>query len=224
MSTPAAQTETAPVKRRVKGISLGPFDTNCYIVTAADTKDCWIIDPGFEPGEAVQYVQGERLQPAAVILTHAHLDHVAGLAEVLGAFPGIPVLGHESERDWPGTPELNLSAQYGIPIVAPGATRFIGEGETLRLGEDAWRVLHTPGHSPGSLAFVNDVSGEAVVGDTLFAGSIGRTDFPRASFAELERSIREKLYTLPDSTVVYPGHGPATTIGREKRGNPFVRP
>jgi glyoxylase-like metal-dependent hydrolase (beta-lactamase superfamily II) len=218
----AAQSSSA--RPAVRGWALGPFETNCYLVTAPNTTDCWIVDPGLGPGEVIDTVRRSGLRPAAIILTHAHLDHVAGVPDVLRAFPGVPIIGHESERDWPGDPELNLSAGYGIPISAPGATVFVEDGASLSLGGDVWRVIHTPGHSPGGITLYNAAAGIAIVGDTLFAGSIGRSDFPGSDEATLHASIRDRLYTLPDSTRVLPGHGPETTIGREKRANPFVRP
>ncbi|MBX3405096.1 MAG: MBL fold metallo-hydrolase [Phycisphaeraceae bacterium] len=208
----------------VRGWALGPFETNCYVVAAAGTTDCWIIDPGLGPGEVIDAVRRDGLGPVAIILTHAHLDHVAGVPEVLRAFPGVQIIGHETERDWPGDPELNLSGGYGFPISVPGATKFVADGDSLRIGADNWRVIHTPGHSPGGITLYNPAAGVAIVGDTLFAGSIGRSDFPGSDEATLHSSIRERLYTLPDTTRVLPGHGPETTIGREKRANPFVRP
>lgn len=223
MSHTPGQGPSSHTRPGVRGWALGPFETNCYLVTAAGTADCWIIDPGLGPGVVIETVRREGLRPAAVVLTHAHLDHVAGLPEVLGAFPRTPIIGHEAERDWPGDPELNLSAGYGFPISVPGATEFVADGDTLTLGGDAWRVLHTPGHSPGGITLYNAAAEVAIVGDTLFAGSIGRSDFPGSDEATLHASIRERLYTLPDRTRVLPGHGPETTIGREKRGNPFVR-
>lgn len=208
----------------IHGLALGPFETNCYIVTAAGTTDCLIIDPGLNPGEVIDAVRRDGMRPAAILLTHAHLDHVAGVPDVLRAFPMTPIIGHESERDWPGDPLLNLSAGYGFPISAPGATKFVADGDALTIGQDTWRVIHTPGHSPGGITLYNPAAGVAIVGDTLFAGSIGRSDFPGSDEATLHASIRERLYTLPDATRVLPGHGPETSIGREKRTNPFVRP
>jgi glyoxylase-like metal-dependent hydrolase (beta-lactamase superfamily II) len=203
---------------------LGPYETNCYLVRMPGRDGCWFVDAGFEPGEMIERAVGLKLRPRAIVLTHAHLDHIAGVSEVLRAFPGTPVLIHEAEKEWLGDPELNLSAFSGIPVSAPGPTRTFRDGDQLELEGSAWRVLHTPGHSPGGVTLYHAPSHTALVGDALFAGSIGRTDFPGCSFEELAESIRTRLYTLPEETKIFPGHGPSSTIGREKKSNPFVRP
>lgn len=220
----AAASSTAP---SVEGFVLGPFETNCYVVTPAGVADsggtCWIVDASFEPGEMVRHVRDRRLRPEALILTHAHVDHIAGVEEVLRAFPGTPLWMHSAEAEWLNNPLLNLSAMMGVPVTTRAADRLLKDGDVLTLNGEPWRVLHTPGHSPGGITLVHDASHTAIVGDTLFAGSVGRTDFPGSDPATLERSIRSRLYTLPEQTTIYPGHGPASTIGREQRSNPFVR-
>lgn len=212
------------------GFELGPWGTNCYVVAPSDpvsraaAKPCWIVDASFEPEPLIEHIQSEGLAPEALMFTHAHIDHIAGAFDVRKAYPDIPILIHTLEEQWLMDPELNLSRGAGLPVTAPHATRLLNDGDTLTLGPTSWRVLHIPGHSPGSIALWCGSEGVVLGGDALFNGSIGRTDFPGCSFEQLERSIRTKLYTLPDNTVVYPGHGPATTVGREKRSNPFVRP
>jgi hydroxyacylglutathione hydrolase len=214
---------------KLERFTLGPFETNCYVVTPGTDTDgkqatpCWIIDASFEPDPLIHHIREQGLRPEALILTHAHVDHIAGVAEVVRAFPGLPVLVHEAEMDWLNDPLLNLSATMGMPVTAPGPTRTLKENDVLTLGGDSWRVLHTPGHSPGGITLVHDASGTAIDGDSLFAGSIGRTDFPGSDHRQLEHSIRNKLYTLPGTTRVFPGHGPSTTIGKEKLSNPYVR-
>lgn len=213
---------------RVEGFALGPYQTNCYVVwpeSIGETgpRPCWIVDASFGPGPLVEAVRRHGLTPEALVLTHAHVDHIAGVAQVLGAFPGLPVWIHEAERAWLSDPMLNLSALGGVSVTAPGPDRLLKDGEALLLGPTSWRVLHTPGHSPGGIALWNEAAGMAFVGDALFAGSVGRTDFPGSDHATLMRSIREKLYALPNATRVLSGHGPETTIGRERVGNPFVR-
>lgn len=209
----------------IKCFTLGPFQTNCYVVDSGG-PECWIVDASFQPAAMIAWIRSKGLAPKALILTHAHVDHIAGVAEVRAAFPGVPVLIHGAESAWLNDPMLNLSAMMGGDVTAPGPDREIVEGDVLELGESRWKVLHTPGHSPGGITLWcedSDAGSVAIVGDSLFAGSIGRTDFPGSAFETLERSIQEKLYTLPETTKVYPGHGPATTVGREKQSNPYVR-
>jgi glyoxylase-like metal-dependent hydrolase (beta-lactamase superfamily II) len=203
--------------------TLGPFDTNCYVVQPRGHAGCWIIDASFEPASLIEGVKTRGAAPELLLLTHAHVDHIAGVDQVRRAFPGIPVLLHEAEADWMGDPMLNLSEFGGQRVSIRPADGSLEDGQTLTLGPTSWRVLHTPGHSPGGVAFYNAASDVVVSGDALFAGSIGRTDFPGSDFATLEQSIRRKLYTLPGQTRVLPGHGPPTTIGREMIANPFVR-
>ncbi len=220
----------------VRGFALGPFQTNCYVVwDAPDTAQrdvpargsaCWIVDASFQPEDLIQFVRAHALRPERLILTHAHVDHMAGIDEIVEALGSMPVAQHESEREWLSNAALNLSVGLGEPIVSrrkPRPDEVLIDGQELVLGTSRWRVLHTPGHSPGSVALWCGAAGLVLAGDTLFAGSIGRTDFPGSDHATLVRSIRERLYTLPEQTRVCPGHGPATTIGRERRTNPYVR-
>lgn len=215
----------------IQRFTLGPYETNCYVVipgsgghpSPAPGTPCWIIDASFEPAPIVEFIRSRGLKPQALILTHAHIDHIAGVREVLAAFPGLPVNVHEAEREWLTDPLLNLSSFSGMPVTAPEASRLLQEGDELVLGGDAWRVLHTPGHSPGGITLYHAPSKTAIVGDALFSGSIGRTDFPGADHATLVRSIKTKLYTLPEDVRILPGHGPESTIGRERLSNPFVR-
>lgn len=210
--------------------TLGPFATNCYVVApapadakASGERPCWIVDASFEPGPLIEFIRSHTLRPERIILTHAHIDHIAGLDELRRAFPGVPVLIHEAEARFLEDPMLNLSGMYGVPYSAGPADVLLVDGQELHLAGLAWRVIFTPGHSPGGITLWCPGARVALVGDTLFAGSIGRFDFPTSDERALFASIREKLYALPDETRVLPGHGPSTTIGKEKRGNPYVR-
>jgi hydroxyacylglutathione hydrolase len=209
---------------RVIGLELGPFAARCVILAADDAPDAVIVDPGFDSEVAIERVQGEGLDPVAIVLTHAHLDHAYGVAEAKAAFPGARVLLHRDEL--PLYENLPTQAQaFGFP--APSRVRHDGllsDGDTVTLGEEPLLVRHAPGHSPGHIVLLRLEATPplAVVGDVLFAGSIGRTDLWGGSYETLERSIREVLYHLPPDTRVIPGHGPETTIGTEMATNPFV--
>ncbi|GJM19917.1 MAG: hypothetical protein DHS20C14_21300 [Phycisphaeraceae bacterium] len=210
----------------VRAFALGEYMTNCYVVRPipdAAGGPCWIADCGSEPGELLDYVQHEGLEPEVIVLTHAHLDHIAGLFEARTRLGSVPIWIHRAEEAWLGNPLLNLSALTGRPVTGPEPDRLLDDGDELTLCGQAWRVAHTPGHSPGGISLIHEPSRQAIVGDALFAGSIGRTDFPGSSLETLITAIRERLYTLPDDTAVYPGHGPDTTIGTEKLHNEFVR-
>jgi len=205
----------------VMSLAVGPLFTNCYIV-AGENHEALIIDPGGDADEIIESVQRQGLRIRYLVATHAHFDHVGALRALQEASEG-ETLMHRADL-----PLLqNLSAQgasFGIRVgLLPRIDRFLEEGEVLDLGDGGspFRVLHTPGHSPGGISLLGE--GMVFVGDTLFAASIGRTDLPGASHQVLLHSIREKLLSLEDQVLVFPGHGEATTIGRERRGNPFLR-
>jgi len=207
----------------IECFTLGPFATNCYVVRAPETDECWIVDAGFAPGGLIESVQRHELSPSRIFLTHAHADHIGGLGEVRAAFPGVPVLIHENEKTWLGDPVLNLSGGFGAPITAPDADVLLSGGESFDLGGAHFDILFTPGHSPGGITLHCADANLALVGDTLFAESIGRYDFPTSNGRDLFRSIRDVLYALPGKTRVHPGHGPPTTIAHEREHNPFVK-
>jgi len=206
----------------IETFALGPFRTCCYLVHVPPDPECWFIDASFSPAPMIDRARQLALQPSRIILTHAHGDHIAGLDELRAAFPGVRAAVHQNEAAFLTDPELNLSAGFGPPVVARPADDLLRGGEILTLSGSTWTVLNTPGHSPGGITLYHPESKIAFAGDTLFAGSIGRFDYPTSSERDLIRSIRDVLYALPDDTRVFPGHGPPTTIGREKRSNPYV--
>lgn len=208
---------------KVEAFVLGPWETNCYVITCGGSDDCWIVDAGIEPDELIEHVRRAGLTPRAILLTHAHLDHIAGLSALRRAFPRVPVLVHPLEREWLTDAVLNLSAMIGAPVREDPPDGELNDSQQLTLGGSRWIVRHTPGHSPGGVTLYCADAGAAIVGDSLFNGSIGRTDFPGSDHATLVDSIRRVLYSLPPETRVYPGHGPPTTVGREMKSNPFVR-
>lgn len=213
------------LKPYIQVFALGGFQTNCMILTAGKPEQgdpCWIIDCGYQPEPLLDAVEEQGLEPVKIVLTHAHADHIAGLLEARSRFPDVPIVMHQTEESWMNDPVLNLSAALGLSVTAPTPESFLADGDTISLDDLEFRVVHTPGHSPGGISLIHEPSKVALVGDTLFAGSIGRTDFPGSSFETLADSIKTKLYVLDPDTVCYPGHGPTTTIGREMTSNPFV--
>ncbi|MFX3623832.1 MAG: MBL fold metallo-hydrolase [Ectobacillus sp.] len=203
-------------------LPLGPLQTNAYILSN-DTNECIIFDPGHEAQKLMGYLQQQNLKPLAILLTHAHFDHIGAVDEVRDAY-NIPVYIHKKEKDWLSDPSLNGSEIFmmGRSITAKPADYLIEKEDTLTIGAFSFEVLETPGHSPGSLSYYCKEAGAVFSGDALFQMSIGRTDLPGGSFNELIMSIEEKLFALPDDTVVLCGHGPETTIVFEKENNPFL--
>lgn len=199
-------------------MEVGLFATNCYLVACPETKEAVIIDPGAEGDRILQRVQDLKLKVRYVLNTHAHIDHI-GANEQLRKALRVPLLAHEADLPRYHSPQTGLALFMGKVEVAP-PDRFLREGDNLQVGTLQIRVLETPGHSPGGI--ILEINGALFVGDTLFAGSIGRTDFQGGSFPQLIQSIKDKILSYPDDTKVYPGHGPPTTVGDERRYNPFL--
>jgi glyoxylase-like metal-dependent hydrolase (beta-lactamase superfamily II) len=209
---------------RLAVVVSAPFEENTYVAHLEGRSDCLIVDPGLEPEEILAHLESEKLAPAAILITHGHSDHIAGNAELKRRFPECPIVVSHGDAPKLTSSALNLSASFGANLVSPPGDVLVGEGDVYRAAGFDLAVAEIPGHSSGHVVFIWRDSRPIVVfgGDVLFAGSIGRTDFPDGSFEQLAGGIHAKLFTLPDDTVILPGHGPATTIGQEKRNNPFV--
>lgn len=200
-------------------LHLGPLDNNTYLLVDDATRQAAVMDAGFEPEAVLEKIRGEGVEVVLLLLTHAHYDHACGMLAVQRAHPR-PCLVHPGDR--PLLAALSRQGEaFGLPPAEPPTDlRDLADGERIPIGKSELEVIHTPGHSPGGVCFRH--GDDLWVGDTLFAGSIGRTDLPGGSFETLERSIRTRLFPLGDHLRCHPGHGPATTLGTERRNNPFV--
>lgn len=211
----------------VVGFPAGPWQTNCWVVAPAAGEECIVIDPGHGAEQPLDDVLAQhRLRPVAVLLTHGHVDHTWSVVPVCGA-RGVPALMHPADRGMLTEPASAIGAPPGTPILGrldwsePDDVRELRDGEVLTLAGLELKVDETPGHTPGSITFS---SGDRFFsGDLLFAGSIGRTDFPGGSFEQIQVSLARVPLAMADDTVVHPGHGPDTTIGRERATNPFLQ-
>jgi len=202
---------------------LGDYQTNSYCLTQTESaKDCLVIDTGLQSQPLIDFLKENELNPAAAVFTHGHIDHIDGLALLRANWPDIKVAIHKDDAAMFEDDKQNLSAFCGVPFkTSPPDIIIEAEGPQTFAGLE-FQVLHTPGHTPGGISLYSQQESAVFVGDALFAGSIGRTDFPGGDFNQLIASIKSKLLTLPEDTKVYPGHGPATTIATEKRTNPFL--
>lgn len=209
----------------VHKFTFNPIQENTYVLHA-ENGDCCIIDPGCyfdeERNELVRFIQSKKLKPVYLLNTHCHLDHVFGNKFVSDTWQ-LPLYLHETEKMVLSFAPKSAD-MYGLPFENyNGEMKWLNPGDIIKIGDSELKVLFTPGHSPGSVSFYNEKDGYVISGDVLFSGSIGRTDLPGGDYDQLERSIKTELYTLPDETKVYSGHGGGTSIGFEKRNNPFVR-
>lgn len=209
---------------KIQTIVSPPFAENTFIAFLPDRDDCVIVDPGMTPDRIIEYVRSQGRTPAAMLITHGHGDHIAGIGPVKLEWPDCPIVIGRHEANKLVDPVANLSAALGIPVTTPPADVLVDHGQTYSAAGFTFEVREIPGHSSGHVVFIWREHDPPIVfgGDVLFAGSIGRTDFPGGSFEQLAAGIQQHLFTLPDESLVLSGHGPRTTIGIEKEHNPFV--
>ena len=198
---------------------LPSYGTNTILLWEEKSKEAILVDPGDSSPDLLNEIKKLDLKVKYIINTHGHVDHIGGNAYFKQEL-GCPIMIHEADKNMLVGSKKNLSAFMGQEIVSPAADTILKEGDEVKFGSKSLRVIHTPGHTAGGIALYGE--GVVISGDTLFQLSIGRTDFPGGSFDEIKSSIQDKLFKLPDETVVIPGHGPLTSIGREKLENPFI--
>ena len=205
---------------KIQNFVLGMVGTNCYLVVNEEEKQCILIDPAVYSGEIAEQIRREGLDLRAILLTHGHFDHIMGIDGFRKEFPEIPVYAHREEEALLKDASMNASLDFGRQYTFSGAA-YAEDGDVLDLAGMQFQVIHTPGHTIGGCCYYLQEEKVLFSGDTLFRESIGRTDFPTGNGGQLMRSIREKLFTLPEETAVYPGHMERTTIGDEKKYNPY---
>jgi glyoxylase-like metal-dependent hydrolase (beta-lactamase superfamily II) len=202
-------------------LPVGPLQCNCSVIGDEESRDAVVIDPGDEIEQVLELVRKHNLKVKQIVITHAHIDHVGG-AMKLRAATGAPIL--LNQNDYALLKMLDVQAAW-LGMAAPGKVEIdhsLGQADVVKTGPLSAQVLHTPGHTEGSICLYFPAESKLIAGDTLFAGSIGRTDLPGGSFEKILRSIHDRVLVLPDDTVVVPGHGPVTTIGEERESNPFL--
>jgi len=205
---------------KIKSMSLGPLGTNCYLVY--DSKDAVIFDPGGEAEKIIAFLDEQQVQPVAICLTHAHFDHIGAVDELRKHYV-IDVYLHELEQSWLNEPSLNRSLAFTRKEVKTNPPECLLKPGDMKLANFQFEVIHTPGHSPGSVSFIFHEEQFMISGDVLFQQGVGRTDLPGGSTAVLMESIKNQLFTFPNNWNVYPGHGEKTTIGLEKSNNPYIQ-
>jgi len=221
---PAAELIAATPTLEVARIESLPFGEHSYVIRRPGAPECLVVDPGFEPHEIIDWIDRHGLEPRGILLTHGHSDHIAGNAALKARWPEAPLLIGRGDAAKLTDATANLSAPFGLPLTSPPADRLLGDGERIHLAGCDLVVREIPGHSAGHVVFILDGEDPPVVfgGDVLFREGIGRTDFPDGDFEALATGIRRHLYTLPPAALVFPGHGEPTTVGHERRHNPFV--
>ncbi|MEE0511154.1 MAG: MBL fold metallo-hydrolase [Peptococcaceae bacterium] len=205
---------------KLNTLVVGPLEENCYIVYDENSKKALIVDPGAEAAHIIAMIEKESLQPQLIVNTHGHWDHVGAVAELKEKY-GIPFYLHADDEEWLREPLCHLLGQGVAPELTVDHT--IDDDTVLMLGDEPLRVIHTPGHTKGGCVLWLENADIAFTGDTLFKGTIGRTDFPGGSYEDILTSVQKKMAVLPDQCVVYPGHGPKSTMAWERAHNPYMR-
>jgi len=203
-------------------LPVGPLQCNCSIIGDETTRDAMVIDPGDDIADVLAIIQKHKLQVRQIVITHAHIDHVGGAMKLRQA-TGAPIL--MNQNDYALVKMLDVQAAW-LGMKSPGQVeidRSVGDSDKVEAGPLVANVIHTPGHTEGSVCLYFSAQQKLIAGDTLFAGSIGRTDLPGGSYDKIIRSLHDKVLALPDETLVVPGHGPLTTIGDERESNPFLK-
>lgn len=201
---------------------LGPFMTNTYILYNEETMEGLVVDPSFSPEHYIKAISENKIHLRSIFLTHGHVDHMAGMNELRKAFPAAKMYMDKRDQPFLRDPEKNLSYMFPVPTLVDDADVWVKNGDEIKTCGYTFQVIDTAGHTPGGISFYMKREGLVFTGDSLFQGSIGRTDFPGGSLKELTGTIKKNLFSLPDSTVVLSGHGEQTTIGQEKKTNPFL--
>lgn len=205
-------------------LKVGDLESNCYVLSPG-APEALLIDAGGDARRIIGHLEGKALEPVLLVNTHGHVDHIAANAELREQYADMKIAIGRADAGALASPARNMSFFVGRRVKSPPADRLLDENDVVEFGPWRFRVIDTPGHTPGGIClFTEDLNGAPALfsGDTLFAGSVGRCDIPGGDWQQLVEGIRQKLFTLPDETVVYPGHGPATTVGVEKTSNPFV--
>lgn len=208
----------------IETLVLGQLENNCFVITPDEASgDCVVVDTGLCSEPLLEYLKDNKLVPKALLLTHGHADHIAGTNLLRQVYPDMPVAIHKFDSDMLSDPEANLSFLVGINFTTPPAEIIIDSQTSIEFAGVSFKILNTPGHTPGGISFYNEKDKVVFSGDALFADGVGRTDFPGGDHSRLVSSIKDELFSLPPDTKVYSGHGPVTTIETEMKYNQFLK-